>query len=62
MISSQVVGHGDGAIGERGPADAPAAEHLVEMLLVGGVVGHVAVGVLELVAGEDADDALVGRR
>ena len=56
----EIVGHGHGAIGEGGPADAAAAEHLVELLLVGRVVGDRGGRVLELMAGQDADDALVG--
>src|SRR5258705_1050135 len=57
---AQVVGNGDGAVGETGAADAAAAEDFVELLLVGGVIGDGSGGVFELVAGEDADDPLVG--
>ena len=56
----QVVGHGDGAVGKGGACDAAAAQHLVELLAVGRVVGDRGGGVLELMAGEDADHALVG--
>ena len=57
---AQIVGHGDRAIGERRPLDAAAAQHLVELLLVGRVIGDRGGGVLQLMAGEDADHALVG--
>ena len=56
----EIVRHGHGAVGEGGAADAAAAEHFVELLLVGRMIGHGGRGVFQLVAGEDADDALVG--
>ena len=55
----QVIGHRHGAVGVRGPPHAAAAEHTVEFLLIGAVVGNGRVGVFELVSGQDADDALV---
>src|SRR3954466_2510277 len=57
---AEIVGDGDGAVREAGAADAAAAEDFVELVLVGGVIGDGGGGVFELVAGEDADDALVG--
>ena len=57
----QVVGHLHRPVGERGPADAAVAQHLVERLLVGAVIGDGRGRVLELVAGQDADDALARR-
>ena len=56
----EVVGDDDRPIGEPGAADAPAAEHLLEVLLVGAVIGDRGRRVLELVAGQDADDAVAG--
>ena len=38
----------------------PRAEHLVELFLIRGVIGHGGVGVFELMAGEHAHDSLVG--
>src|SRR5438105_494876 len=54
----QVVGHLHGPVGESGPADAPVAEDFVEGLLVSAVIGDRGGRILELVAGENADDAL----
>ena len=41
------------------PPHAPAAEHLVELLLVGRVIGNGRGRIFELMAGQDADHALV---
>src|SRR5439155_8092172 len=57
---AQVIRHSDSPVGEAGAADAAAAEDFVELLLVGGVIGDSRGRVFELMAGEDADDALVG--
>ena len=56
----EVVRHGDGPIGESRPAYTPAAEHLVELILIGRVVGDRGGGVLELVARQNANDPLIG--
>src|SRR6476620_7210277 len=56
----QIIWHRDGPVGERGAADAAAAEDLVELLLIGRVIGDGRGGVLELMAGENADNPLVG--
>ena len=58
----EIVVDRHGAVGEGGPAHAAAAQHLVELLLVGRVIGDRGRGVLELMAGEDADDALARAR
>src|SRR5439155_417602 len=55
----QIVRHLHRSIGKRGSFHAAAAEDFVEFGLVGGVVGDRGGGVFELVAGEDADDALI---
>ena len=54
----EVIRHDDRAVGEAGAADAPAAEDAVELVLIGRVVGDGGRRVLQLVAGEDADDAI----
>ena len=58
----EVVGDDDRAVGEPGAADAAAAQHLLEVVLVGAVVGDGRGRVLELVAGQDADDAVATGR
>src|SRR5436309_15568597 len=54
----QVVGHLNGAVGESGSANAALAQDFVEGLLVGAVIGDSGGRVFELMAGQDADDAL----
>src|SRR5437868_8580481 len=54
----EVVADLYGAVGERGPLDAALAEDFVKGLLVGAVVRHRRGRVFELVAGENANDAL----
>ena len=54
----EVVGDDDRPVGETRSPDAPAAQHLVELSLVGAVIGDGGRRVLELVAGQDADDAV----
>src|SRR5688572_30116641 len=55
----EIVRHGDGPVGEGSGADAATAEHLVELLLVGRVVGDRRRWIFQLVASEDAHHALV---
>ena len=51
-----------GPIGERGPVDAAAAEHAVEFILIVRVIGDGGGRIFELMAGEDAHDALARAR
>lgn len=57
---TKIIGHRDGPVREAGAADAAAAEDFVELVLVRRVIGDGGGGVFELMAGEDADDPLVG--
>ena len=61
MMSSRSLATDDRAIGEARALDAATAQHLVELGLVCAVVRDRCGRVLELMAGQDADDA-VGRR
>src|SRR6185437_7196988 len=56
----QIVRDGDGAVGEGGALHAAAAEHFVELVLVGRVIGDRGGRIFELMAGQNADYALVG--
>ena len=56
MMSSRSLATTIGPIGESRPADAARSQHLVELILVGAVVGDRGRRVLELVAGQDAHD------
>ena len=58
MISSRSLATATARLARR-PGDAAAAEHLIELLLVRRMVGDGGRGVLELMAGEDADHPLV---
>ena len=55
----QIVGNGDGPIGERCPFHAASAEDFVEFLLVGRVVGNRGVRVLQQVARQNTHDAII---
>ena len=59
-ISPRSLGTTTARLANRAQADAATAEHLVEHCRVGGVVRDGCVGILELMAGEDAHDPLVG--
>ena len=59
---AQVVGHGHRSIGERGAAHATTPQDLVELVLIGRVVGHRGRGIFELMASQNADDAIDRRR
>jgi hypothetical protein len=52
----QIILHLHRPVRERRPADAALAEDAVEFFLVGGVVGDGGRRVLQLMAGENADD------
>ena len=54
----QIVGHHDWAIGETRPEHASRSQHLIELSLVGAVVGDRGRGVLELMPGQDAHHAV----
>src|SRR5437588_2872712 len=54
----QVVGNLHGAVGVRRPAHAALAEYLLEILLIGAVIGDGGSRVLELVTCQDANDAV----
>ena len=56
----EIVGHLRGAVGVGGAADAAGAEDFLEGFLIRGVIGHGGGRILQGVAGEDADDAVVG--
>src|SRR5438552_1492450 len=56
----QVIWHLHRAIGEVRPTDAALAKHIIKRLRIGRVVRDRCRRVFELMAGEDADDSLVG--
>ncbi len=58
MMSSRSLATTIGPVGETRSPDAPAAQNLVELSLIGTVVGDSGRRVLELVAGQDTDDAV----
>ena len=58
----EVVGDDDRPIREAGPMHAAAAQNLLEVLLVGAVIGHGCRRILELVSGQNADHAIATAR
>src|SRR4029077_10404261 len=56
---TQIVRHSDRTIREAGAANAAAAEHFVELFLICRVIGDGCGWVFELMAGQNANDALI---
>lgn len=54
-----LIGDGDGSIGIGCAGDTAAAEDFVEFLLIGGVIGDRRCRVFELMAGQNANDAIL---
>ena len=53
------VGDSDGSIGKGGSGNTAASENFVELFLVGGVISNGSSRVFELMAGQNANDAVV---